>query len=56
MATCSNGSFRPQPSTSGFRLVAREMSDNGLLDPGVASAIERTKGVKQQGVRAFERA
>jgi len=32
------------------------MSDNGLLDPGVASAIERTKGVKQQGVRAFERA
>jgi hypothetical protein len=48
MATCSNGSFRPQPSTSGFRLVAREMSDNGLLDPGVASVIERTRGVKQR--------
>jgi integrase len=28
------------------------MADNGLVDPGVASAIERTKGVKQEGVRA----
>ena len=28
------------------------MADNGLLDPGTASAIERTKGVKQEGVRA----
>ena len=37
---------------SPLRKLAREMADNGLLDPGVASAIERTKGVKQQGVRA----
>jgi len=28
------------------------MADNGLIDPGIASAIERTKGVKQEGVRA----
>ena len=28
------------------------MADNGLLDSGAASAIERTKGIKQQGVRA----
>ena len=28
------------------------MADNGLLDPGLASGIERTKGVKQQGGRA----
>jgi integrase/recombinase XerD len=27
------------------------MADNGLLDPGLASGIERTQGVKQQGVR-----
>ena len=37
---------------SPLRKLAREMADNGLLDPGVASAIERTKGVKQEGVRA----
>ena len=28
------------------------MADNGLLDLGTANAIERTRGVKQQGVRA----
>lgn len=27
------------------------MAENGLLDPGVATAIERTKRVKQEGVR-----
>jgi hypothetical protein len=42
------------PSTLNLRLsplrkLAREMADNGLLDPGTASAIERTR-VKQQGV------
>jgi integrase/recombinase XerD len=37
---------------SPLRKLAREMADNGLLDPGLASGIERTKGVKQQGVRA----
>jgi hypothetical protein len=31
---------------------AREMAGNSLLDSGAASAIQRTKGVKQQGVRA----
>jgi len=36
---------------SPLRKLAREMADNGLLDPGVASAIERTKGVTQEGVR-----
>ena len=45
------------PSTLNLRLsplrkLAREMADNGLIDPGIASAIERTKGVKQEGVRA----
>jgi integrase/recombinase XerD len=28
------------------------MADDGLLDPGIAIVIERTKGVKQEGVRA----
>jgi integrase/recombinase XerD len=36
---------------SPLRKLAREMSDNGLLDPGLASGIERTRGVKQQGSR-----
>ena len=45
------------PSTVNLRLsplrkLAREMADNGLLDHGVASAIGRTKGVTQEGVRA----
>jgi site-specific recombinase XerD len=45
------------PSTLNVRLsplrkLAREMAENGLLDPDIASAIERTKGVKQEGVRA----
>jgi len=36
------------PSTLNLRLsplrkLAREMADNGLLDPGTASAIERTR-------------
>jgi len=29
---------------SPLRKLAREMADNGLLDPGTASAIERTRG------------
>ncbi len=42
------------PSTLNLRLatlrkLTREMADNGLLDPGTASAIE-PPGVKQQGV------
>jgi hypothetical protein len=42
------------PSTLNLRLaplrkLTREMADNGLLDPGTASAIERTTGVQQQG-------
>jgi integrase/recombinase XerD len=36
---------------SPLRKLAREMADNGLLDPALASGIEKTKGVKQQGVR-----
>ncbi|MBO0912591.1 MAG: tyrosine-type recombinase/integrase [Acidobacteria bacterium] len=36
---------------SPLRKLAREMADNGLLDPGVASAIECIKGVTQEGVR-----
>jgi site-specific recombinase XerD len=36
---------------SPLRKLAREMADNGLLDPGLANGIEKTKGVKQQGVR-----
>jgi site-specific recombinase XerD len=48
------------PSTLNLRLsplrtLAREMADNGLLDPGTASAIERTKGVQGREL-AFERA
>ena len=44
------------PSTINLRLspvrkLAREMSDNGLLAPEQAAAIERVAGVKQQGVR-----
>jgi hypothetical protein len=38
-----------------LRKLAREMDDNGLLDHGVASAIECTKGVKQEAVRAGNR-
>jgi hypothetical protein len=52
---CSNESYRAQPRTSGFRLcrkLAREMAENDLLDHGPGGAIERTKGVKQEGVRA----
>jgi site-specific recombinase XerD len=37
---------------SPLRKLAREMADNGLLDSAAASAIQRTQGVKQQGVRA----
>jgi hypothetical protein len=37
---------------SPLRKLAREMADNSLLDSGVASAIQRTQGVKPQGVRA----
>ena len=37
---------------SPIRKLAREMSDNGLLDPAVAAAIERVPGVEQRGTRA----
>jgi integrase len=45
------------PSTINQRLaaikkLAREAAANGLLDPGVAAAIDQVPGVKQQGVRA----
>lgn len=36
---------------SPIRKLAREMADNGLLEPAVAAAIERAKGVEQRGVR-----
>jgi hypothetical protein len=31
--------------------LARAKADNGLLDPALASGSEKTKGVKQHGVR-----
>ena len=37
---------------SAVRKLARELSDNGRLDPAVAAAIERAKGVERRGVRA----
>ena len=37
---------------SPLRKLAREMADNGLLSPESAAGIGRTKGIKQQGVRA----
>ncbi len=37
---------------SAVRKLARELSDNGRLDPGVAAAIERAKGVERRGIRA----
>lgn len=37
---------------SPVRKLAREMADNGLLDPAIAAAIERAKGVERRGVRA----
>jgi site-specific recombinase XerD len=37
---------------SPIRKLAREMADNGLLDPAAAVAIERVPGVEQRGVRA----
>ena len=37
---------------SPVRKLAREMSDNGLLDPAVAAAIGRVPGVEQRGIRA----
>ena len=45
------------PSTVNLRLsplrkLAREMADNGLLDPALATGIGATRGVKQQGIRA----
>ena len=33
------------------RRLAREMADNGLLDPAVAAAIERVPGVTRRGTR-----
>ena len=37
---------------SAVRKLARELSDNGRLDPAVAAAIERAKGVERRVVRA----
>jgi integrase len=37
---------------SPLRKLAREMADNGLLSPELATGIGRTKGIKQEGVRA----
>ena len=37
---------------SPIRKLARELADNGRLDPAVAAAIERAKGVERRGVRA----
>ena len=37
---------------SPIRKLSREMSDNGLLDPATAAAIERVPGVEQRGTRA----
>ena len=37
---------------SPLRKLAREMADNGMIDPGLAAGIGQTEGVKQQGVRA----
>ena len=37
---------------SPLRKLAREMADNGLLSAELATCIGRTKGIKQQGVRA----
>ncbi|MGI4831209.1 MAG: tyrosine-type recombinase/integrase [Janthinobacterium lividum] len=44
------------PATLNLRLapvrrLAREMADNGLLDPAVAAAIERVPGVTHRGTR-----
>ena len=36
---------------SPIRRLAREMSDNGLLDPAIAAAIERVPGVERRGTR-----
>ena len=36
---------------SAVRKLARELADNGRLDPAVAAAIERAKGIERRGVR-----
>ena len=36
---------------SAIRKLARELADNGRLDPAIAAAIERAKGVERRGVR-----
>ncbi len=36
---------------SPLRKLAREMADNGLLDPAVAAAVERVPGVERRGTR-----
>ena len=35
-----------------MRKLAKEMADNGLLDPALATGIDNIRGEKQQGVRA----
>lgn len=47
---------RRSPATLNLRLspvrkLAREMSDNGLLDPATAAAIDRVPGIERRGTR-----
>lgn len=36
---------------SAIRRLAAEAADNGLMDPNLASGVERVKGVKREGIR-----
>ena len=50
---CRHQRFDPSTCVSHLiRKLAREMSDNGLLDPAVAAAIGRVPGVERRGTRA----
>ena len=40
-----------QSRLSPVRKLAREMADNGMLDPAAAAAIERVPGVERRGIR-----
>ncbi len=39
------------PSALAIRKLAREMADNGMLEPATAAAIERVPGVEKRGNR-----
>ena len=43
----STGNLRLSP----IRKLAREMADNGMLDPAIAAAIERVPGIEKRGHR-----